>query len=99
VPEIIKDSENGLIVEPDKVDALANAIAQFLSDRELARRCADNALHYAHEHFCFDGMMQAKLDVDLALIQQNKARVTDSKGAIPSSRTASPNAEFVSSDR
>jgi hypothetical protein len=45
-------------------------------------------------------MMQAKLDVDLALIQQNKARVvTESKGAIPSSRTTAPSAEFVSSDR
>ena len=99
VPEVIRHGENGLIVEPDKVDALANAIAQFLSDRELARRCADNALRYAHEHFCFDGMMQAKLDVDLAVIQQNQARVTDSKGAIPSSRTAAPNAELVSSDR
>jgi glycosyltransferase involved in cell wall biosynthesis len=100
VPEIIRHGENGLIVEPDKVDALANAIAQFLFDRDLARRCADNALRYAREHFSFDGMMQAKLDVDLALIQRNKARVvTESKGAIPSSRTAAPSAEFVSSDR
>ncbi len=59
VPEIIKHGENGLMVEPDKVDALANAIVQFLSDRELARRCAGNALRYAREHFCFNGMMQA----------------------------------------
>ena len=96
VPEIIKHGENGLIVEPDRVDALANAIVQFLSDRELARRCADNALRYAREHFGFNGMMQAKLDVDLALIQQNKAPVvTESKSAIPSA----PSAEFVSSDR
>jgi len=100
VPEVIKHGENGLIVEPDKVDALANAIVQFLSDRQLARLCADNALRYAREHFSFDGMMQVKLDVDLALIQQNKARVvTESKGAVPSSRTAAPSAEFVSSDR
>ena len=100
VPEIIKHGENGLIVEPDKVDALANAIVQFLSDRELARRCANNALRYAREHFCFNGMMQAKLDVDLALIQQDKAPVvTESKGAISSSRAAAPSVEFVSSDR
>ncbi len=45
-------------------------------------------------------MMQAKLDVDLALIQQKKAPVvTESKGAIPSSRAAAPSAELVSSDR
>ena len=100
VPEIIKHGENGLIVEPDKVEALANAIVQFLSDRELARRCADNALRYAREHFCFNRMMQAKLDVDLALIQQDKASVvTESKGAISSSRAAAPSVEFVSSDR
>ena len=46
----------------------------FLSDANLAARCAENGLRYAREHFCFDRMMRAKLDVDLALVEANKQR-------------------------
>jgi glycosyltransferase involved in cell wall biosynthesis len=68
VPEIIVHGENGLIVQPNDSNALATAILLFLSDPNLAERCAANGLRYAREHFCFDRMMRAKLDVDLALV-------------------------------
>jgi glycosyltransferase involved in cell wall biosynthesis len=74
VPEIIVHGENGLIVQPNDSNALATAILLFLSDANLAARCADNGLRYAREHFCFDRMMRAKLDVDLALVEANKKR-------------------------
>jgi glycosyltransferase involved in cell wall biosynthesis len=74
VPEIVEDGENGLVVEPGDSNALATAILRFLSDEKLAAHCARNALRYAREHFCFDRMMRAKLDVDLALCQREKAR-------------------------
>ncbi|HJX97546.1 MAG TPA: glycosyltransferase family 4 protein [Chthoniobacterales bacterium] len=81
VPEIIVHGQNGLIVQPNDSNALATAILLFLSDANLAARCAENGLRYAREHFCFDRMMHAKLDVDLALVEANK------KGAV---RTESP---------
>jgi len=74
VPEIIVHGENGLIVQPNDSNALATAILLFLSDENLATRCAENGLRYAREHFCFDRMMYAKLDVDLALVEANKNR-------------------------
>jgi glycosyltransferase involved in cell wall biosynthesis len=74
VPEIIVHGENGLIVQPNDSNALATAILLFLSDANLAARCAENGLRYAREHFCFDRMMRAKLDVDLALVEANKKR-------------------------
>ena len=74
VPEIIFHGENGLIVQPNDSNALATAILLFLSDENLAARCAANGLQYAREHFCFDRMMRAKLDVDLALIKPIKTR-------------------------
>ena len=80
VPEIIVHGENGLIVQPNDSNALATAILLFLSDENLARRCAENGLRYAREHFCFDRMMRAKLDVDLALVEAGRkrgARVTN----------------------
>ena len=74
VPEIIVHGENGLIVQPNDSNALATAILLFLSDENLAARCAQNGLRYAREHFCFDRMMRAKLDVDLALVQGTRHR-------------------------
>jgi len=74
VPEIIVHGQNGLIVQPNDSNALATAILLFLSDENLASRCAENGLRYAREHFCFDRMMRAKLDVDLALVEASKKR-------------------------
>jgi glycosyltransferase involved in cell wall biosynthesis len=74
IPEIMKDGENGLMVEPGDSNALAKAILRFLSDDELATRCAANALGYAREHFCFDRMMRRKLEVDLSLCRSESAR-------------------------
>jgi glycosyltransferase involved in cell wall biosynthesis len=82
VPEIIIHGENGLIVQPNDSNALATAILLFLSDPNLAERCAANGLRYAREHFCFDRMMRAKLDVDLALVEASR------KHRIPSSERA-----------
>jgi glycosyltransferase involved in cell wall biosynthesis len=89
VPEIIRNGENGLMIEPNDSDALASSILTFLSDEPLAARCASNALQYAREHFCFDRMMRAKMAVDLALVQQ------DALGELLS---PAPTPELVSSD-
>ena len=98
VPEIIRDGENGLMVEPNDSDALANSILQFLSDEKLAARCAANALRYARDHFCFDRMMRAKVDVDLALIQSYATRlITKEEVATSSLEPASASAELISS--
>ncbi|HEY6204784.1 MAG TPA: glycosyltransferase family 4 protein [Chthoniobacterales bacterium] len=68
VSEIIQDEQNGLTVEPGDSAALAAGIVKFLSDRELAARCAANALAYAREHFSFDRMMESKIKIDAALV-------------------------------
>ena len=90
VPEIIKHGENGLMVEPGNVEALAAAILQFLSDEELATRCATNALRYARENFCFDRMMEAKVEVDLALTEQSKARKMPVSAPVPLAPSRAP---------
>ena len=73
IPEIIRDGENGLLVEPKNVEAMAESILRLLNDQSLSSRCATNALRYARAHFGFDQMMHAKVDVDLALIRQPKS--------------------------
>jgi glycosyltransferase involved in cell wall biosynthesis len=99
IPEIVEDGENGLLVEPGDSNALASAILRFLSDKKLAARCASNALRYAREHFCFDRMMRAKLDVDLALCQQPPSQPVCSYDVAPvGSLTSTGSAELVSPD-
>jgi glycosyltransferase involved in cell wall biosynthesis len=99
IPEIIQDGENGLMVEPNDSNALANSILRFLSDEKLVVRCAANALRYARDHFCFDRMMQAKLEVDLALFEQGKERLAVvPNDATPASLGPVRSAELVSPD-
>jgi len=99
IPEIVKDGENGLMVEPGDSGALATAILRFLSDKELAARCATNGLRYAREHFCFDRMMQAKLKCDLALCRPESSRFVSTSELPPATRVApAAHAELVSSD-
>jgi glycosyltransferase involved in cell wall biosynthesis len=43
VEEVVRDGENGLLVEPGDVDGLAVAIDRFFDDGELAARLRENA--------------------------------------------------------
>jgi glycosyltransferase involved in cell wall biosynthesis len=43
VPEVVRDGENGLLVPPNDVAALAGAIERFFGDAELRRRLAEAA--------------------------------------------------------
>jgi glycosyltransferase involved in cell wall biosynthesis len=99
VPEIVEDGVNGLIVEPGDSDALATAILRFLADEELAARCAANALKYAREHFDFNRMMRAKLEVDLSLVHSaGTDGVTPPEVAAAAPLAPAPRAELVSTD-
>jgi glycosyltransferase involved in cell wall biosynthesis len=84
IPEIIEHGQNGLLVEPRDIKALAAAILEFLSDQELAAHCAANGLRYAREHFSFDRMMEAKLQIDASLSRTRKA------SPLPSTNPATP---------
>ena len=68
IPEIVRHRENGLLIEPGDTRALAAAIVEFISEPELAARCALNGFSYAAEHFSFDKMMEDKLRADFAVV-------------------------------
>ena len=74
IPEIVRNRENGLLIEPGNTQALASAILEFISDPELAAHCAGNGLRYATENFSFDKMMDAKLRADLAVLRKKQDR-------------------------
>lgn len=57
VPDLVEDGVTGLLVDPDDVDAIADAIVRVLSDRALAERLGAAArersagLHFTPEQF------------------------------------------------
>ena len=69
IPEILRHRVNGLLIEPGDSQALASAVLEFISDPELAARCAANGLRYATENFSFDKMMEAKLRADASVLR------------------------------
>ena len=83
IPEIIQQRQNGLLVEPGDSKSLATAILEFISDQKLAAHCAANGLRYASEHFSFDDMMEAKLQVDASLIGTEAAKPLPSPNDAP----------------
>lgn len=51
IPDLIRDGETGLLVAPNEAEALADAIACLMHDRELARRLAGAGLAWVHDRF------------------------------------------------
>jgi glycosyltransferase involved in cell wall biosynthesis len=43
IPEIVTDGENGLMVEPENIDALTDALARLCKDELLRARLGANA--------------------------------------------------------
>jgi len=89
IPEIVRHRENGLLIEPGDTQALAAAIMEFISEPELAARCALNGFSYATEHFSFDKMMEAKLRADFDVVAKKARREPgsiDSRDVTPSQR-------------
>jgi glycosyltransferase involved in cell wall biosynthesis len=81
IPEIVRHRENGLLIEPGNIQALASAILEFISDPELAAHCAANGLRYATENFSFGKMMDAKLRADLAVLRKKQGRESASRSS------------------
>jgi len=69
IPEILRDRENGLLIEPGDTQALANAIMDFITDPNLAAHCAANGLRYATKYFSFNAMMEKKLQADALILR------------------------------
>jgi glycosyltransferase involved in cell wall biosynthesis len=49
IPDVVRHEENGLLVDPDDVDGLAEALVRLLSDRQLAQAYGDAARRTGEE--------------------------------------------------
>jgi glycosyltransferase involved in cell wall biosynthesis len=54
IPELVRDDENGILVVPDDVVALGNAIERLVSDAALCARLGSRATQTIHDVFDAD---------------------------------------------
>lgn len=63
LPELITHGQNGHLVPPESVDALAEAMTLLIQDETYRRKLANAGYHYAQQHLSFDRIMGQMLDV------------------------------------
>lgn len=63
VVDCLTDNENGLLVQPGDIDALANAIERILQDDELRVRLTEEAYKDAHEKYSWPVVARQIMDV------------------------------------
>ena len=54
IPELIKDNETGILVPSENPDKLANAVNELLSDKQKAKRLANNGNKFIKNHMTWD---------------------------------------------
>lgn len=67
VPELVKDSVNGILVEPGDIDGLAEAILRLLKDKKLRKRLGAAGLTTARQYKWSDSAKKAKMLYEMAL--------------------------------
>ena len=63
IPEIVRHEENGLLVKPGDVAALAEAMHRLLSNAELRRQMGQRGRDLARREFSLDRMVEGNLAV------------------------------------
>lgn len=59
VPEVVRDGETGLLVDPENPKAVAEAIVRLLTDRDLARRLGEEGRRWVTERFAYNRFREA----------------------------------------
>lgn len=59
LPEIVAHEENGLLIPPKDVEALAQSLARLLDNPDLARRLGQKAREHIEARYSLEGMGQA----------------------------------------
>ncbi|MHC4474174.1 MAG: glycosyltransferase family 4 protein [Planctomycetota bacterium] len=73
VVDLIRDGENGLLVEPGNVDQLADALKRLICDTEYASALGNNALKTARENHDIDVVAGKYIELYAELMKNGKA--------------------------
>lgn len=72
VPEIVKDGFNGLLVEPENPDKLANKIEYLLKNKEIRQNLGENGRKFVKENFTWPKISQQYLELYKRVIYARK---------------------------
>ena len=59
IPESVLDGKTGILVPPKDPEALAEAIAKLLSDKNLSLTLGEAGYHHLQDHFTVKKMVEA----------------------------------------
>jgi glycosyltransferase involved in cell wall biosynthesis len=76
--ELIEHERTGLLVEPRAPEKIAQAIARFILDHQLAKECGGTARRHALEHYTIERMFQDTWDLHQALLFHQKHKTHSS---------------------
>ena len=63
IPEVVRDGETGLLVDPRDHHGMADALVRLLEDHSLRRRMGEAGLARARQHFSAERMVERTLEV------------------------------------
>lgn len=72
VPEMVENNETALLVAANDPQAMADAVARLLSDKELATRIADNARALASSRFSPEAYVRSVAEIYREVISERK---------------------------
>jgi len=70
--ELIQHEVTGLLVPPRSPEQIAQAIARFVREPDLAQRCASTARQRVLEHYTIDRMLQKTWDLYVSLLEEKR---------------------------
>lgn len=62
IPEVVRDGDNGILVESENAEMLAEAISKLLCDTELRQRLGANSLKIYKETFSVESGVRQTVD-------------------------------------
>jgi glycosyltransferase involved in cell wall biosynthesis len=72
IPEVVRDRESGILVEPEDSQALGAAIETLLADANLRRDMGDKGRELMAKEFPIDSMVEGNLRVYRELLEQRR---------------------------
>jgi len=78
VPDLIRDGENGLLIDPTSAESMRNAVSRMLSEPELAARLTAQAYREAATLYYPGVIAEKHMEVYEEVIRTKKRRKLES---------------------
>ena len=63
IPEIVKNNENGILIEPENPLKLANTVNDLLLDNIMQKKLSENAFNFVTKNFSWDALLPLYLSL------------------------------------